>query len=177
MAVEGIEGKALREKRVAELRELIRGSQGMVFVSTVGLDSAETFELRKAMRPVKARLKVVKNRLLKVAAAQEQVALAEEWLHNNTTVAFMGDDSVGTVKVLAEYAGAHENLKLKGALVDGRAIGLDGLKVLATIPGRREMHSLVARGMKAPLTRAARDFGGILSKFASLLREAAKKVS
>ncbi len=170
-------GRAERERHVNELRELIKGSQGMVFVNTLGLDSAETFELRKAMRPVRTRLKVVKNRLMRIACKEEKIPLNDDWLLQNTTVAFIGQDSIGTVKTLTDYAAAHEKFQFKGALIDGQPLGLDGIKTLAALPGRVQMLTGAATAMRAPFARGARSFGSVFVKMAMLLKEASKKVS
>lgn len=171
----GKPGRAGRAEFVSELRELIRGSSGMVFMDAQSLDSLETWELRKAMRPTQARLRVVKNRLMRIAFEQEKVAGCSEWLKFNTAVAFTGEDALLAVKTIARYAGDHEKLRLKGALIDGRPLALDELKKLAALPGRREMLGMTAGMLKAPLARAARGFNGVLVKMSLLLREAAKK--
>ncbi len=170
-------GRAVRESVVEELRGMIRSSKGLVFVSTLGLNSEEDTELRKAMRPVQTKFRVVKNRLMRIACQKENVSLDVEWLKRNTAVAFVGEDAVSAVKILNRYAEAHENLKLKGGLVDGRAVGLDGLKALAALPGRKEMMARVAGTLKAPMTKAARDFKQVFVKMALLLKEASRKAS
>lgn len=175
MAVNGSPGHVERVHHVDELRELIRGSSGMVFLDCQALDSAETSELRKAMRPALGRLKVVKNRLMRIACEQENVTGCEAWLKFNTAVAFVGEDSLLAVKAIQRYASAHERLKLKGAFMDGRLLTLDSLKALAALPGRLELLTMMAMTMKAALTRAVRSFSGVYVKLALLLKEAARK--
>jgi len=168
-------GKAERAAAITELRGMIKGSSALVFMDTKGLDSVETFELRKAMRPTSSRLKVVKNRLMKIACREEKVAGADGWLKDNTAVAFVADDAVAALKALTTYATDHEKLKLKGGLVDGRPLDLAELKALAKLPGRRELLTMMATTMKSPIARGARDFKSVFQKMAILLAEAAKK--
>ncbi len=168
-------GRMRRSEFVDDLCEMIRGSSGMVFMDCQALDSVETSDLRKMVRPTQTKLRVVKNRLMRIACGREKVSGCDEWLKFNTAVAFMGEDPLPAVKVIAGYAKDHEKLKLKGALIDGRPLGLDELKQLAALPGKREMLGMAANVMKAPLTRAARTFSGIYVKMALLLKEAAKK--
>ena len=169
------EGRVRRAAAIEGLRERIRGASGMVFVDVQKLDSTETTELRKAIRPTAANLKVVKNRLMKLACEQEQVPGCGDWLKQNTAVAFLGDDPVAGIKVLTKFAGEHDKMALKGGLLDKRPIALADLKALAALPGRRELLGMAAVMMKAPLARGARDFEGLLVKLALLMKEAAKK--
>lgn len=175
MAVMASAGKEKRARFVDELRQLIRESSGMVFMDCQRLDSVETFGLRKAVGPTRAKLKVVKNRLMRIACEQEHVSECSTWLKFNTAIAFVTEDPMPAVKVIARYATEHENLKLKGAFIEGRPLELEGLKTLAALPGRPELLTMVATQMKAPLVRAARSFGGMYVKLALLLKEAAKK--
>ncbi len=176
MATAGLSaGKTERAAAITELRGMIKGASALVFMDTKGLDSVETFELRKAMRPTSSRLKVVKNRLMKIACREEKVQGADGWLKDNTAVAFVADDAVAALKALTTYAGEHEKLKLKGGLMDGKVLELAELKALATLPSRRELLAKAAVTLKAPLARGARDFKSVFQKMAILLAEAAKK--
>lgn len=168
-------GRAQRAAAVAELRGLIRGAGGLVFMNAQSLDSVETSDLRKAMRPMGARLKVVKNRLMKIACQEEAVAGCGDWLVQNTAVAFLGSDPVAAIKAVSTFAGAHDKLNIKGGWMDKKPLQLADLKALATLPGRVELLTRAAVVMKAPLTRGARDFKAVLQKLAIAMSAAAKK--
>ena len=112
---------------------------------------------------------------MRIACEQEHVSECSTWLKFNTAIDFVPEDPIPAVKVLARYATEHEKLKLKGALIEGRPLDLEGLKTLAALPDRLELLSMVATQMKASLVRAARSFSGVYVKLARLLKEAAKK--
>jgi large subunit ribosomal protein L10 len=168
-------GRQERRKMVEDLRGLIRGSKGMIFLNDGGLDSIETTELRKRMRGAQSRLRMVKNRLMKIACDEEKVEGCSPWLKANTVVAFATDDAVAALKALSAYSVEHEKLKFKGGVIEGKAVGPDGLRALAALPGRHDLLTMVAYGMKGPMTKAARDFKAVYTKMALLLKEAAKK--
>jgi len=175
MASNGSGGKAKRASMVQSLRERIRTSSGMIFLDIQRLDSSENTELRKAIRPTAAHLKVVKNRLMRIACEAEQVPDCGNWLKRNTAVAFLTDDPVVALKALTTFAAGHEKLALKGGLLDRRPMEADALKALAALPGRRELLTMAAGTLKAPFARAARGFSSVLVKLALLMKEAAKK--
>jgi large subunit ribosomal protein L10 len=160
---------------VEDLRGLIRGSKGMIFLNDGGLDSVETTELRKRMRLSQSRLRTVKNRLMKIACDEEKVEGCTPWLKTNTMVAFASEDAVAALKELNAYSVEHEKLKFKGGVIEGKPVDPAGLKALASLPGRRDLLTMVATGMKGPLSKAARDFKAVYTKMALLLKEASKK--
>ena len=168
-------GRTERAAAVEELAGLIRGAQGLVFMNAQSLNSVDTFALRVAMRPTGARLKVVKNRLMRIACEREGVAGCDGLLRQNTAVAFLGDDPIAAIKALSGFAGEHDKLALKGGWMDRKALDLAELKSLATLPGRADLLTKAAVVMKAPFSRAARDFQSVYVKMALLLRAAAKK--
>jgi large subunit ribosomal protein L10 len=168
-------GRTERATAVAELRDLIRGAGGLVFMNAQALDSVETHELRKAIRPTGARLKVVKNRLMKIACKEEAVDGCGDWLVQNTAVAFLGADPVAAIKAVSTFAGEHDKLKVKGGWMDRKPLQQGDLKALASLPGRRELLTMTAVIMKAPLARGARDFKEVLAKLARAMHAAAKK--
>jgi len=175
VAVTVTPGRGERAEAVKELRGLIRGAGGLVFMNAQALDSVETYELRKAMRPTGATLKVVKNRLMKIACQEEAVDGCGDWLVQNTAVAFLGADPVAAIKAVSTFAGEHDKLKVKGGWLDKKPLELGDLKALATLPGRAELLTRAAVAMKGPLTRGARDFKEVLAKLARAMKAAAAK--
>jgi large subunit ribosomal protein L10 len=168
-------GRAKRAAAVEILCGRIRGASGLVFLNAQALNAAETSALRAAMRPTEASLVVVKNRLMKIACARESVTDCDAWLRQNTAVAFLGPDAVAAVKALSTFAAEHDKLVIKGGVIDGKPVGPADLKALAALPGRRDLLTMTAAGLKAPLARAARDFRAVLTKLVLLVAEAAKK--
>lgn len=175
MASNGSSGKAKRAEMIKGLRERIKESTGMVFVDMQKLDSAETTDLRKAIRPSAASLKVVKNRLMKLACEKEQVPDCGGWLKQNTAVAFLGGDPIAGLKALTTFAADHDKLSIKGGLLEKQTLDLAAIQALAALPGRRELLAMTAGTMKGPLVRAARDFQSLIVKMVLLMKEAAKK--
>ncbi len=147
---------------ITELQEMIRGASGMVFLDYRGLTCADMYELRRSLRPTGARVKVVKNRLMRIAFEREAVKGCDDFLLFNTAVAFAGADPVAAVKSISEFSASHQNAKIKGGFISRAPVALQELKALASLPGRRELLSRAAVCMKGVLYRAVGDFNGLL---------------
>ena len=55
------------------------------------------------------------------------------------------------LKVLSEFAKTNPVLELKGGLLEGRVLDVEGVKALAALPSREELLSQVLRGMQGPI--------------------------
>jgi large subunit ribosomal protein L10 len=76
-----------------------------------------------------------------------------------------GDDIIATCKAVSTFAGAHDKFKIKGAVIDGKSVGVDRVKALATLPAKEVLLAQVVGGIKAPITGFVYSLSGILKKF------------
>ena len=66
-----------------------------------------------------------------------------EQLTGPNAIAF-SDDAVAPSRVLAKFAKKHDKLVLKGAIVEGKVVGVDTIKELSSLPNREGMLSTVS---------------------------------
>jgi large subunit ribosomal protein L10 len=149
---------------VAEVKERLETATSVVVTEYRGLTVAQLQELRGALRPAGGRYKVYKNTLVRRAADEAGMDLAEH-LTGPTALAFaepVGDDERGDVvtvaKVLRDFAKAHPDLVIKGGLFDGQPIDADGIRALADIEPREVLLAKLAGAMAAPMQQ----FAGLL---------------
>ena len=105
---------------VADLTELLSSSKMTVYARYQGLTVAELQELRKNARENGVKIKVVKNRLVKVA--MDSVAVYKDTdttgLVGQLLYAVSDSDEVAPAKVLAEFAKTHDILQIAGGFND-----------------------------------------------------------
>ena len=68
------------------------------------------------------------------------------------------EDEISAAKILANFAKTNENVKLRGALFEGRVLSLAETKVLASIPGKEELLSKLVFLLMSPIS----GFHGVL---------------
>ena len=76
-------------------------------------------------------------------------ALTEQ-LTGPNAIAF-SDDAVAPSRVLAKFAKKHDKLVLKGAIVEGKVVGVDTIKELSSLPNRDGMLSMLLSCLQAPV--------------------------
>lgn len=146
---------------VAEVKERLRTATSVVVTEYRGLTVHQLQELRAALRPAGGRYKVYKNTLVRRAAEEAELDLAEH-LTGPTALAFaepLEDDERGDVvtvaKALRDFAKANPNLVIKGGLFDGEPIDAEGIRALADVEPREVLLAKLAGAMAAPMQQMA----------------------
>ena len=116
---------------------------------------AKDFELRKVIREAGGKYRVVKNKLAAISGAGTQVEAALKGLKGVNSVAFTAGDPVALAKVFAKWAGENAEFQFKLGIVDGKLLGVDEVKALATMPGKEELFSKLLFLINAPAQRLA----------------------
>lgn len=145
--------KADKERVVAELAERLRTAETLIVADYRGLTHKELDDVRGRLLESGARLSVVKNTLTRRAAEQAGTEALLELLTGPTAIAFVHDgDMVAVAKALDETARSTQRLGLKGGVLDGRPIGPDAVKELASLPPADVLRGQVLGAIVAPLT-------------------------
>ena len=155
---------------VADLTELLSSAKTTVYAKYQGLTVAEIQELRKAAREAGVKIKVVKNRLVRVAMGQIAVYKDTDTtgLTGQLLYAVSADDEVMPAKVLAEFAKKHDALTLVGGFNDlGASLSTDDVKALAAMPSKNELIAQVVAQLLSPATDSISALSGGLSGIVS----------
>lgn len=123
--------------------EVIFAEAGAVVVAHYsGLSVAELTGLRTTLREGGGRLKVVKNRIAKVALDGSAGDAASDLFKGPVAIAYAEDPTV-PAKALSEFAKENDKLQLVGALMDGEVLDVAGVVALASLPSREELLATV----------------------------------
>jgi len=168
--VPNIEEKA---QVVAEIKEKLQNSSGVVLADYRGLTVAQVTKLRKDLREAGVEYRVLKNTLVRRAAHEVGVEGLDPYLEGPTAVAFSADP-VAPAKVLMEFAKANKTFTIKAGVVEGKVVTSDGVKALAELPSREVLLAKVLGGMQAPLYGLVNVLQGPIRKLGYALEEVRK---
>ena len=169
--------KQKKNTLVADLTELLEGAKTTVYAKYQGLTVAELQELRKAAREAGVKIKVVKNRLVRVAMGQIAVYKDTDTtgLTGQLLYAVSSSDEVAPAKVLAEFAKKHDALSLAGGFSgEGKSLSQDEINALASMPSKNELIAQVVAQLLSPVTDSVSGLSGGLSGIVSGLEAHAK---
>jgi large subunit ribosomal protein L10 len=153
---------------VAELREQLAGSRTLIVSEYRGLTVREIGEIRRALRKQDVSYRVVKNRLMKIAAADNVRSALDELLVGPTAIAF-GQDEGATAKAVLDTMRPYKQVRITGALLGDRAIDAAGVTRLASLPSRDTLLSQLAGAFAAPMATTAGLFDAPLRDIVGLV--------
>jgi large subunit ribosomal protein L10 len=139
-----------KRESVAELREVLSGSRTLIVSEYRGLTVKEIAEIRRALSKQDVTYRVVKNRLLKIAAQDTIGDALNSMLTGPTAIAF-GQDESATAKAVLDATRPYRVVTITGAVLGDKAISADAVKSLASLPPREVLLARLAGGMQAPI--------------------------
>ena len=160
---------------IEEIKEKISSSQSMVLVDYRGLNVAQLTELRKRYREAGVDYKVYKNTMMRFAFKELGLEEFNEFLKGPSGVAFGKNDPVSAAKVTTEFAKTNDKLEIRAGIVDGKVIGVEGVKSLAELPSREVLVAQVLAGFNAPIQGFANVLQGTIRGLAIVLNAIVEK--
>ena len=163
-----------KQAAVAELREQLRANRTLIVSEYRGLTVREIQEIRRSLRKQDVTYRVIKNRLMKIAAADTVGSALDALLIGPTAIAF-GNDEGATAKAVIDTMRPYRTVKITGALLGDRTIDADGVIRLAALPNRETLLSQIAGAFTAPLATTAGLFDAPLRDVVGLVAALADK--
>jgi len=164
------------QKAVAvEALKSVFADAGVVVVSHyAGLTVADLESLRARLREAGGELKVVKNRLAKIALAGGPQEAGAHMFTGPTAIAF-SKDPVAATKVAAAYAKEKDRFVLIGGLLGASVLDSKGVEALATLPSLDELRGKLIGLIQAPATKIAGVVAAPAAQLARVLNAYATK--
>jgi len=140
---------------VAELREELSRNPTLIVSEYRGLSVSELAEVRRALRKQNVSYRVVKNRLMRIAANDAGLEALSPMLTGPSAIAFGSGDESAVAKAVLDATKPYKVIKLKGAVLGTRAIDANGLTRLAALPSRDVLLAQLAGAFAAPMAEMA----------------------
>ena len=151
--------KQLKDMISAEVKQRLSGVNDALLVDVIGLDSANTYALRKELRSKNISLLVVKSSLARRATEGTPISRAFDGAEGSLAVVWGGEDFVSLAKELVALhkKPEYEKFTAKGGVMDGERLSAEKVTEVSKWPNRVGQISIV--------------LGQILSPGASLLSQ------
>ncbi len=158
---------------VEELKQIIERASITVGADFTGLRVQEMNQMRRKLRASSVEVRVVKNRLLRLAADQAGIPDLMQIIEGPTALVLSYDDPTEAAKAVIEYArSAPPTFTIRGAFMDGQVVSADDLKALVLLPPRPVMLAQLAGRLQSPLATFVGRLESPLRELSSLLQSA-----
>jgi large subunit ribosomal protein L10 len=163
--------RADRQQAIDTLHQEFDGVRNAYLVEFAGLRVDQVNDLRRRVRQASGRYRVVKNRLA-IRAAEGTALSGQEKLFDGPTAVAYSPDPVALAKVLAEFQKSAP-IKVKGIVLEGRALPATALNGIVTMPPRPELIARFAGMLRSPLVKFAMLLKTPLRDFVSVVKQVA----
>ncbi len=182
--------KAQKAEALASLKGVFADAGVVLIVHYAGMTVAEMTDLRSKFRGPDATMRVVKNRIAKLALKDLPGEVGSD-LFSGPVAIIYSPDAVGTSKVAIEYAKKNEDFVLLGGILGATLLDAEGVKSLSTMPSIEESRAKLVGSLNAPagmfvrtlnapgtgfvtsLNGVGRNLASVLTQYKAKLEEAA----
>jgi large subunit ribosomal protein L10 len=130
-------------------------SQTLALAEYRGLTVDHLNKLRIEARAKGVYLHVLKNTLARRAVAGTQFECIAESMVGPLIYGF-SEDAVAAAKVIADFAKTNDKLIIKGGAYGGKALDVNAVKALASVPSKEVLLAQLLGLMQSPVSRFAR---------------------
>lgn len=169
-----------KRETIADLRAQLDASRTLIVSEYRGLKVKEIGEIRRALRKQNVSYRVVKNRLMRIAAQDTAAADALSPLLVGPTAIAFGTDEAATARAVLDATRPYRIVKITGGVLGSRTIDADGVTRLASLPSREVLLAEALGAIVAPMSTMAglfdaplRDVAGLIAALADKRGEAA----
>lgn len=152
-----------KEAVISEVTGLAAQAQTLVLAEYRGITVADMTRLRSDARSKGVSLSVLKNTLARRAVAGSAFEIVSDQMTGPLIYGF-STDAIAAAKVVADFSKTNDKLVIRGGATGGKALDVNGVKQLASIPPREVLLAQIAGLLMSPITRTAVVLNALASK-------------
>lgn len=141
---------------VSDLREKLQSSPYLLVVDYAGMQVPHFEELRTRLAGAGARLSVVRNTFLKIAAEELSMPDLNGALAGQTAIVTGDTDICGAAKILKSFAAEFQKPTVRAGVLDNNALTADQVGELASLPSKEILQAKLLGLLQAPAGRLVR---------------------
>ena len=152
-----------KEAVISDVTGLAAKAQTLVIAEYRGITVADMTKLRNTARSNGVSLSVLKNTLARRAVAGSAFEVVSDQMTGPLIYGF-SEDAVAAAKVVAEFAKTNDKLVIRAGAYGGKALDVNGVKQLASIPTKEVLLAQLLGLMQSPISRTARVLSALAEK-------------
>ena len=148
---------------IDEVTGLAAKAQTLVMAEYRGITVADMTKLRSQARGLGVTLSVLKNTLARRAVAGSAFEVVSDQMTGPLIYGF-SVDAVAAAKVVADFAKTNDKLVIRGGAFAGKALDVNAVKQLASIPSKEVLLAQICGLLMSPISRTAVVLGALAAK-------------
>lgn len=165
--------------QVDSIKELIKTAPNFALIGFNNIKHQSLEELRRNVKKTSAKIKVVKNNLVKKALSKLTIedkkygtaSKQSKNIQDKTALLLLDQDYSGALKSILEFSKGDENISFKFGFLDGILYESPELSKIAALPSKDQLISKLIYTFKSPSSRLYFSINSPISKLINVLRE------
>lgn len=147
--------RAAKKALVTDLHGQFKDTGVIVVAHNTGMVAAQSADFRKRVREAGGKVKVAKNKLVKLALQDSGAGDFSDLLKGPVILAY-SKDPIAAARAAVKYAKENEKLVILGGTMGKNVLDAAGVKALAELPSLDELRAKLIGLLNAPATKIAR---------------------
>lgn len=158
-------------EQVKQIKEYLKNNPNIIFTDYRGLSVSQIRQIRNKLREKNIAYKVIKNRLMKIAAQDAGITEVIPMLDGPVATAFNIDEASDAAKVISSFTSEFSEFEIKGGFLDGQLLTSQQIKELSKLPGREQLIAQLLGTLLAPVSSFARVINAPVQSLARALKQ------
>ena len=165
---------AQKKQIVEDLSHIYSNTDNIFVIHYHGLTVSDLSNFRSILKKDGGHLRVVKNKLSKIAALDTKVDIINDMFKGPAAISY-GKDAVTIAKIVVNFAKGHSNLKIIGGLVNSKRIDSKEVNILAKTPSLKESQAMIVNILQISASKLANILTVPVRSVVNVLKEYSKK--
>lgn len=144
-----------KEEEVNALAEKFKDAKLVLLTDYRGITVEDATGLRNTLRDANSEYKVIKNNIIRRALDKNGENSLDSLLEGPTAVVIAEEDYLNPLKAIYKFSKENDYYKIKGGIVEGKAMLAEDLITLAKLPSRQELLGMLAGGLLGTISKFA----------------------
>lgn len=146
---------AKKQAQVEELAKELKEAKLVLLTDYRGITVTDVTKLRSELRDANAEYKVIKNNIVRRALDANGESELDSALEGPVALITSKEDYLAPAKVIYNFTKDHDFYKIKGGVVEGKAMTAEEIITLAKLPSRQELLAKLAGALLGNITKLA----------------------
>ena len=155
---------------VSDIREKLQASPYLLIVDFTGMKVPPFESLRTRLADAGARISVVRNTFLRIAAAELKMPELSDLLAGQTAMVTGDTDICAAAKVLKTFAAEFKKPTVRAGVLDNAALSADQVSVLADLPSKDVLRAKLLGLLQTPASQLVRVLNEPAASLARVLK-------
>ncbi len=159
-----------------EIEKHLNKSDYAFFTDFRGVTVSDVASVRKNLRAENSEFHVVKKTLLKKAAQEMSLPVADVDFDGQIAMVVGGNNPAGVAKILKDFFDStkSEKLAMRGGMLGGKMLSIDDIVALSKLPSTDILRAQLLALLSTPATKLVRTFNAVPQGMLNVLQAKAK---